>query len=142
MTAKLELREYPSWPPCYVLHKYYGAIVVARSLKIHQARQGVKMETFRRIASSHCCYTMRELNQNTAKVLREINESGEPALVTRQGRPIALITPLADEHVEATMLGAFLESIPQLTGEEPLSEVREPEEVAKDAGITYQGGYE
>jgi prevent-host-death family protein len=98
------------------------------------------METSRRVASSHL-YTMRELNQNTAKVLREINESGEPALITRQGRPIALITPLAEERVEAAVLGAVLESLPQLTGEEPLSEVREPEEVAKDAEIIYRGGY-
>lgn len=98
------------------------------------------METSRRIASSHW-YTMRELNQNTAKVLREINESGEPALITRQGRPIALITPLADAQVESAVLGAVLDSLPQLTGEEPLSEIREPEEVAGDAEITYRGGY-
>ena len=98
------------------------------------------METSRRVASSHL-YTMRELNQNTAKVLREINESGEPALITRQGRPIALITPLAEERVEAAVLGAVLESLPQLAGEEPLSEIREPEEVAKDAEINYRGGY-
>lgn len=98
------------------------------------------METDRRVARSHW-YTMRELNQNTAKVLREINESGVPALITRQGRPIALLTPLADERVEAAVLGAVLESVPQLTGEEPLSEVRGPEEVARDAGITYRGGY-
>lgn len=98
------------------------------------------METSRRVASSHC-YTMRELNQNTAKVLREINESGEPALITRQGRPIALITPLAEDRVEAAVLGAVLESLPQLTGEEPLSQVLEPEEVARDAGVTYRGNY-
>ena len=98
------------------------------------------METSRRVASSHL-YTMRELNQNTAKVLREINEAGEPALITRQGRPIALITPLAEARVEAAVLGAILESLPQLAGEEPLSEIREPEEVAQDAEFTYRGGY-
>jgi prevent-host-death family protein len=88
------------------------------------------METGRRIASSHW-YTMRELNQNTAKVLREINESGQPALITRQGRPIALIAPLADERVEAAVLGALLESAPQLAGKEPLGEILESKEVAR-----------
>lgn len=93
-----------------------------------------------RVASSHT-YNMRELNQNTAKVLREINESGEPALITRQGRPVALITPLANARVEAAVLGAVLESASQLSGKEPLSEVHDADEVAREVGINYRGGY-
>ena len=40
-------------------------------------------------------YTMTELNQQTARVLEEVNESGRPAVVTRHGRFLALLTPLA-----------------------------------------------
>ena len=40
-------------------------------------------------------YTMRELNQHTAKVMGEIEKSGVPAFVTKHGRFVAMITPLA-----------------------------------------------
>jgi prevent-host-death family protein len=92
------------------------------------------------VASSHT-YSMRELNQNTARVLREINESGEPALITRQGRPVALITPLANERTEAAVLGAVLESVSELSGREPLSEVHSAEEVARELDVNHPGGY-
>ncbi|WP_181578314.1 type II toxin-antitoxin system prevent-host-death family antitoxin [Arthrobacter sp. AQ5-05] len=94
------------------------------------------MEIVSRVASSHT-YNMRELNQNTAKVIQEINESGEPALITRQGRPVALITPLANERVEAAVLGAVLESVSQLGSSEPLGEVQDTEELARELGIKY-----
>ncbi|MDO2934155.1 type II toxin-antitoxin system prevent-host-death family antitoxin [Paeniglutamicibacter sulfureus] len=94
------------------------------------------MAVVSRVASSHT-YNMRELNQNTAKVIQEINESGEPALITRQGRPVALITPLANERVEAAVLGAVLDSVAQLNGDESLSEVQNTEEVARELGINY-----
>ena len=94
------------------------------------------MELISRVASSHT-YNMRELNQNTAKVIQEINESGEPALITRQGRPVALITPLANERVEAAVLGAVLESVSPLGSGEPLGEVQDTEELARELGIKY-----
>ena len=101
------------------------------------------MATRSRISSSHT-YTMRELNQNTAKVIQEINEAGEPALITRQGRVVALITPLANERVEAAVLGAVLDeatNIRQLVGERTLESVEESGDVAEKADITYRGGY-
>jgi antitoxin (DNA-binding transcriptional repressor) of toxin-antitoxin stability system len=49
-------------------------------------------------------FTMRELNQHTAAVLQEINSSGRPALVTRHGRFIAMITPLEGAMVESLVL--------------------------------------
>jgi antitoxin (DNA-binding transcriptional repressor) of toxin-antitoxin stability system len=49
-------------------------------------------------------YTMRELNQNTAQVIDEINRSGQPAAVTRHGRFIALITPLLNARIESLVL--------------------------------------
>ena len=49
-------------------------------------------------------YTMRELNQNTAQVIEEINYSGKPAAVTKHGRFIALITPLLGAQIESLVL--------------------------------------
>ncbi len=47
--------------------------------------------------------TARELNQRTAAVLEEVNRSGRPALVSRHGQFIAMITPLADRSVESVV---------------------------------------
>ncbi|MEU4442484.1 type II toxin-antitoxin system prevent-host-death family antitoxin [Actinosynnema sp. NPDC050801] len=49
-------------------------------------------------------YTMRELNQSTAQVLEEINDSHQPAVITKHGRFIALITPLRDVEIEELVL--------------------------------------
>jgi prevent-host-death family protein len=78
---------------------------------------------------------MRELNQNTAHVIREINESGEPALITRQGRPVALITPLANVRVEAAVLTAARESVSVLNTAESVGKIHTSEEVGRDLGF-------
>ena len=49
-------------------------------------------------------YTMTELNQQTARVLEEVNESGRPAVITRHGRFLAMLTPLAAGQVESAAL--------------------------------------
>lgn len=49
-------------------------------------------------------YTMRELNQNTAQVIDEVNRSGQPAAVTKHGRFVALITPLRGTQIESLVL--------------------------------------
>jgi len=46
---------------------------------------------------------MRELSQATAKVIDEINRCGRPSLITRHGRFVALITPLADASIESVV---------------------------------------
>jgi prevent-host-death family protein len=49
-------------------------------------------------------YTMTELNQQTARVLEEVNEAGRPAVITRHGRFVAMLSPLAAGQVESTAL--------------------------------------
>ena len=49
-------------------------------------------------------YTVRELNQNTAQVIDEVNRSGQPAAVTKHGRFVALITPLRGTQIESLVL--------------------------------------
>jgi antitoxin (DNA-binding transcriptional repressor) of toxin-antitoxin stability system len=51
-----------------------------------------------------CVYTMTELNQQTARVLEEINASGRPAVITRHGRFVAMVSPLAAGQVETAAL--------------------------------------
>ncbi len=56
-------------------------------------------------------YTMRDLNQNTARVITEIRAAGKPAFITSYGRFIAIITPLEPGQVEQQTLTAIARSI-------------------------------
>jgi prevent-host-death family protein len=69
---------------------------------VNKFQKGVVM-TKTRLADVRT-YTMRELNQHTARVLEEINDSHRPAVITRHGRFIALITPLRDSAIEELVL--------------------------------------
>ncbi|GAA3947480.1 type II toxin-antitoxin system Phd/YefM family antitoxin [Actinoplanes auranticolor] len=91
------------------------------------------------VVTSDRVYTMRELNQQTAEVLRQINQDGRPAAITRHGRFVALITPLADRNIEAVLLDQLLESTDsreQLLGQRPLDTARTTSEVAAELGLT------
>ncbi len=55
-------------------------------------------------------FTMRDLNQHTARVMAGIEQSGKPALITRHGRFIAMITPLSGE-VESRVLAEMAREI-------------------------------
>ncbi|MEV4751638.1 hypothetical protein AB0K21_35215 [Streptosporangium sp. NPDC049248] len=54
-------------------------------------------------------YKMRDLNQRTAEVIQEINESGKPAIITRHGRFVALISPLLNKGLEGELIARYLE---------------------------------
>jgi prevent-host-death family protein len=84
-------------------------------------------------------YTMRELNQHTADVIREINESGQPAVITRHGRFVAIISPLTGTDVETVALSAIIENAtnrPQLLGQRTTASPETAEELAQNLGIT------
>jgi prevent-host-death family protein len=55
-------------------------------------------------------YTMRDLNQYTSRVLDEINKAKQPALITRRGRPVALITPLMNSGFESRAISLALQN--------------------------------
>src|ERR1700732_5021851 len=44
--------------------------------------------------------TLRELARNTATVLQELETSRRPALVTRNGRPVAALVPIDETALE------------------------------------------
>jgi prevent-host-death family protein len=63
--------------------------------------------------------SMRELNQRTSQVIDEINEGSGPAVVTKHGRIVALITPLAGRRIESLVLSedpALRERLEQADG--------------------------
>lgn len=57
--------------------------------------------------------TMRELSNNAANVVRDVNEDGRPALVTKHGRFVAVLTPIAGVRVEAIAIEKMGGSLPQ-----------------------------
>jgi antitoxin (DNA-binding transcriptional repressor) of toxin-antitoxin stability system len=49
-------------------------------------------------------FSMRELDQQTVHIMSEIEKAGKPAIITRDGRFIATITPLAPGQIESQVL--------------------------------------
>jgi elongation factor Tu len=88
-------------------------------------------------------YTMRELNQDTAGTIQRINESGRPAVITRHGRFVAVIYPLANTPVEARAIARALEDVEvrgQLTGQSTVSGVYTAQEAADELDVTVDVG--
>lgn len=56
-------------------------------------------------------YTMRDLNQRTAEVMKEIEEHKAPAFITKHGRFVAMITPLEPGHIESRVLADMAREI-------------------------------
>ena len=56
-------------------------------------------------------YTMRDLNQQTARIMSEIERTGRTAFITRHGRFVATIVPLAQGQVESRVLAEMAREI-------------------------------
>ena len=84
-------------------------------------------------------YTMRQLNQQTAEVLKEINDDGRPAMITKRGRFIAMIVPLVSANIESTVVNAIVEEVEhgrQLTGEHTLENLRTTGEIVDELDVS------
>lgn len=68
-------------------------------------------------------YTLRDLNQQTARIMSEIEKSGKPAFITRHGRFVAIITPLAPGHVESRVLAEMAREIAKRDRRQPSAAV-------------------
>jgi prevent-host-death family protein len=68
-------------------------------------------------------YTMRDLNQRTAVIMSQVEKTGKPAFITRHGRFVAMITPLAPGQVESRVLAEMAREIgePRATDPQPPS---------------------
>jgi len=54
---------------------------------------------------------IRELRQKTAEVLRRVQQEGQAYVITQQGRPVALLSPLDQEKIEAEILRSARQSV-------------------------------
>ena len=62
-------------------------------------------------------YTMRDLNQQTAQVMAEVERTGKPAFITRHGCFVAIIKPLEPGEVESRVLAEMAREIGKQTPE-------------------------
>ena len=53
--------------------------------------------------------TAKELKSRTGKVLRQV-EGGEKVLITKRGKPCALLSPIADEQLLSVGLRPYAEA--------------------------------
>ena len=58
----------------------------------------------RAVADQTLVFTTRDLGRQAARLIREVENSGKPAFITRYGRFIATITPLTPGQVESEVL--------------------------------------
>jgi prevent-host-death family protein len=49
--------------------------------------------------------TLRELARNTSGVIQDLQASGRPTLVTRNGKPVAALVPIDAGALEEWLLG-------------------------------------
>jgi antitoxin (DNA-binding transcriptional repressor) of toxin-antitoxin stability system len=56
-------------------------------------------------------YTMRDLSQYSSRIMDEIEATGRTAFITRRGRFIAVITPLAQGQIESRVLAEIVREI-------------------------------
>ena len=68
-------------------------------------------------------YSVRELGKQAARIMSEIENSGKPAFITRHGRFIATITPLAPGQVESRVLAEMGRQIAKRDQRRPASAV-------------------
>jgi prevent-host-death family protein len=57
---------------------------------------------------------IRQLSRDTSKVVQEVQASGRPAVVTRNGRLVAALVPIAEDELEDWVLAnapEFVDSI-------------------------------
>ena len=56
-------------------------------------------------------FTMRQLNQQTAQIMSEIEKTGKPAFITKHGQFIAIIRPLSSKQVQSRVLAEMARQI-------------------------------
>ena len=56
-------------------------------------------------------YSMRDLNQQTARLMAEIEKVGKPAFITSKGSMVAIITPLEAGQIESKVLAEMAHEI-------------------------------
>ncbi|HEY6378282.1 MAG TPA: type II toxin-antitoxin system Phd/YefM family antitoxin [Candidatus Dormibacteraeota bacterium] len=63
--------------------------------------------------------TVRDLARNTAAVIQDVASSGRPALVTRNGKPVAALVPIDQLALEDWLLAHSAEFTKAVAGADP-----------------------
>jgi antitoxin (DNA-binding transcriptional repressor) of toxin-antitoxin stability system len=61
-------------------------------------------------------FSMRDLNQQTARIMSEIERTGKTAFITKHGRFVATITPLEPGQIESRVLAEMAREIAKREG--------------------------
>src|SRR6185436_17879250 len=56
---------------------------------------------------------IRQLSRETSRVIKEFEESGEPVIVTREGKPIGALMPLSETQLQDLVLATASEFRPR-----------------------------
>lgn len=81
---------------------------------------------------------MRELNQDTAGTIENINKTGKPGVITRHGRFVAVIYPLAGVPLEARVIARALEDVEikaQLIGDSTVGGIVTAQDAAEELDV-------
>jgi len=80
---------------------------------------------------------IRQLSRETSRVIQDFEETGEPVIVTREGRPIGALVPVGETELEDLVLGMAPEFRPghDRTGMPVEEESISLEEAAAERGI-------
>jgi hypothetical protein len=70
-------------------------------------------------------YTVRELDRHAARIMSQVEETREPAFITRDGRFIAIIEPLAPGQIESRVLAGISREVSR-RGLKPLPPISTP----------------
>jgi antitoxin (DNA-binding transcriptional repressor) of toxin-antitoxin stability system len=71
-------------------------------------------------------YTMRDLNQQTARVFSRIEQTGKPAFITRHGRFVAVIRPLS-RQAESRILAEVAREVAARAHDRPVDAAPAPQ---------------
>ncbi len=77
---------------------------------------------------------IRELGRSLSAVVREIRETGEPAVVTDRGRPVVLMLPIDEQQLEDFVLAnahAFVSGMQAADDELAAGQTQSLQEVAR-----------
>lgn len=56
-------------------------------------------------------YSMRQLNQQTAQIMSEVEKTRKPAFITKHGQFVAVIRPLSAKQVQSRVLAEMAREI-------------------------------
>ncbi len=67
-----------------------------------------------------------EFKARCLRLIRQMNQDGEPMTVTNRGRPVAMVSPIPEQSRSASIIGAMAGTV--LAYDDPLAPAADPSE--------------